>query len=186
MSANARHLLIVPMVHSSEDFGSELETFRQSFISRFGLAEWEQRSRAVVAFWDAIGQALDELPIDFAKVKLYQDSLPVVPEARQIVLDQAKAGSRNYRLVEKLARRGATIVGTESIELLIDEYHLVKAQVDDPAAIRRSVEARDAFIAKRISSTLSAGETGILFIGAAHNVAPLLAPDIEIAVLGST
>ncbi|MHB1101903.1 MAG: hypothetical protein ACYC0C_03795 [Devosia sp.] len=186
MSANARRLLVVPMVHSNEDFGSQLETFRASFVAQFGPAEWERRSAALAGFWDAVSRVLDDLSLDYTKVKIFQDSLPVVPEAKQMVLDQANKGSRNHRLIEKLAARGATIVGTESIELLIDEYRLVKEQIDDPAAIRRSVEARDRFIAKRISSTLNAGETGILFIGAAHNVGPLLAPDIEVAVLGST
>lgn len=181
-----RRLLVVPMVHSSEDFGSQLDAFRASFVAQHGLAEWERRSAAIAAFWDAVAQALDGLPLDYAKVKIFQDSLPVAPEAKRMVLDQAKAGSRNHQLVEKLAARGATIVGTESIELLVDEYRLVKEQIDDPAAIRRSIEARDQFIAKRISTTLNAGETGILFIGAAHNVTPLLAPDIEVAVLGST
>jgi hypothetical protein len=186
VSTDARHLLIVPMVHSSEDFGSELEAFRASFIARFGAEEWDRRSAALAGFWDGVARVLEELPLDYGKVKVFQDSLPVVPEVKQIVRDQADSGSRNYCLLETLAARGATIVGTESIELLIDEYRLVKEQIGDPEAIRRSVEARDKFIARRISSTLNAGETGILFIGAAHNVAPLLAPDIEVAVLGST
>jgi len=45
------------------------------------------------------------------------------------------------------------------------------------------MENRDTFIAKTISSTLKDGETGLLFIGASHNVIPKIAKDIEIKIL---
>jgi hypothetical protein len=36
------------------------------------------------------------------------------------------------------------------------------------------------FIAHRINDTLGEGETGILFIGASHEILPLLSKDIEV------
>ena len=45
------------------------------------------------------------------------------------------------------------------------------------------IQERDAFIAKAINATLKNNETGLLFIGAAHDVTPLLAKDIEVKSL---
>ncbi|HNY33468.1 MAG TPA: hypothetical protein PKK68_02315 [Methanothrix soehngenii] len=42
---------------------------------------------------------------------------------------------------------------------------------------------RDLFIARAIDATLPEGETGLLFIGAAHDVLSKLAGDIEVLSL---
>ncbi len=42
------------------------------------------------------------------------------------------------------------------------------------------MEKRDRFIAKTIGETLRNGETGVLFIGAFHDVTPYLAEDIHV------
>ena len=42
------------------------------------------------------------------------------------------------------------------------------------------LKQRDEFIAGRINETLAEGETGILFIGAYHDVVHRLAPDIRV------
>jgi SOS response regulatory protein OraA/RecX len=114
----------------------------------------------------------------------------------RIVRETAEKGSKNYQILCKLMDRGARIEATESPELLREEYSHIKAileaktdkekteagagydQVKD-----RLMENRDTFIAKTISSTLKDGETGLLFIGASHNVIPKIAKDIEIKIL---
>ncbi len=86
-------------------------------------------------------------------------------------------------------RAGATLLGTESPELLVSEYELAKAIVS-PDADRKKLEPvaadllakRDAFIARRINQTLGQDEFGILFVGLLHNVHRGLAPDIELVV----
>jgi pheromone shutdown protein TraB len=45
------------------------------------------------------------------------------------------------------------------------------------------MQERDAYIAKAIDISLKDDETGLLFIGAAHNVIPELAKDIEVKCL---
>jgi hypothetical protein len=92
--------------------------------------------------------------------------------------------------------RGATIMGTESLELLMEEYALVKRIWDIPDLLKRSrVEAsqkasfdsllkrRDQFIARRINDTLNPGETGILFLGMLHSVGDKLGGDIRVIYL---
>ena len=92
--------------------------------------------------------------------------------------------------------RGARIEATESPELLRQEYSHIKAileaktdQERTEAGARydqvkdRLMEDRDAFIAQNISSTLQDGETGLLFIGASHNVIPKIEKDIDVKSL---
>ena len=108
----------------------------------------------------------------------------------EIVNELANAGSRNYRLIAELAKKGATIMGTESGELLIEEYQRVKqilaqsgaAAKTDPAidAGAALIQKRDRFMAERIDRTLQPGEIGILFIGMLHSVQRYLASDITV------
>ncbi|HWR11650.1 MAG TPA: hypothetical protein VN445_07505 [Rectinemataceae bacterium] len=102
-------------------------------------------------------------------------------------------GSLNHRLLLRLKEKGATIMGTESAELLIEEYQLAK-KILEAGNAREAViteakhretsdlllEKRDAFIAARIDQTLRMGETGILFLGMLHNPAPHLPKDIRV------
>jgi hypothetical protein len=100
----------------------------------------------------------------------------------KIVHTAVKLGSQNYRLIEGFVENKAEIVATESPELLIEERNL---QIDiyssstleeKDKVIKYDIKGktllheRDKYIASRINSTLKTGETGILFIGAEHNI----------------
>ena len=123
-------------------------------------------------------------------VRVYQDGLPVCGHEQEIVKELAESGSRNHRLLLSLQSRGAVLMGTESPELLVEEYQLAKAALAagraSPAKMRRDrphdtlLARRDSFIANRINSTLGAGETGILFMGMLHEVTRSLEPDIQV------
>jgi hypothetical protein len=123
-------------------------------------------------------------------VRLYQDGLPVCGHERAIVSELAGAGSRNHRLLLELETRGATLMGTESPELLVEEYQLATAAFAPAAAVRKNLlqqklrdtllEKRDRFIADRINRTLNTGESGILFLGMLHEAAKYLDPDINV------
>jgi hypothetical protein len=86
-----------------------------------------------------------------------------------------------------LIKKGATLVGTESPDLLLVEYDLAMKTVKGATSSAENLKVqgeeilkkRDGFIAKRINETLEPGEIGILFIGSLHNVIPLLDPDFE-------
>ena len=106
-----------------------------------------------------------------------------------MVADLARAGSRNYQLLLRLQARGAVVMGTESPELLLEEYRLVSADLASGAmraterqraAYAAVLEKRDRFMAQRINSTLAIGETGILFVGLLHAVERYLESDMEV------
>ena len=139
----------------------------------------QSQRRIVGQFWDALERAVAALSLDFKAVRLYQDGLPICGHEADIVAQLAATGSRNHRLLRGLMDRGATLSGTESGELLVEEYELLRQSLlpgIDPKKHRELSTAilakRDVFIAKRIANTLCPGETGILFIGLMHNIEP--------------
>ena len=144
--------------------------------------------------WQKIENALEALRLPFRKVKIYQDGLPICGKELNITNDLAKLGSPNHRLLLKLVEQGARLMGTESAELLIREYELIRQgfdnknqsvpgpQVEQPeGALKTNLQKRDKFIAERINHTLAHGEVGIVFLGMLHDLSPGLADDIEIA-----
>jgi hypothetical protein len=182
----SRRLLIVPVVHTQAELGSEGGAQRDSFVARHGDRSWAEREAKIERYWLAVRDAVLALPIAFAGVKVYQDSLPDGPGTDKLVDDMASNGSPNHRLLKLLQARGAVILGTESLALLLEEYQAIKDRRASPDLLRRSLEARDRYMAGRISETLAEGEIGILFVGAAHNVARFCDPSINVAVLSST
>lgn len=181
----SRRLLVVPIIHSGMELGSELETHRAGIVARHGEAGWEARQAAVADYWRAVRDALLALPIDFRRLKVYQDSLPDGPGVERLIEELARGGSPNHQLLLTLRARGAAVLGTESLALLLEEYQAIKAQRADVPFLRRSLEARDRYVAERIGVTLGKGENGILFIGAAHDVRRFIDRDIDVALLSS-
>jgi len=91
---------------------------------------------------------------------------------------------------------GAKIEATESAELLRQEYGYIKAILEAGSEAERRaaeerynrvkdklLEERDRFIARAIDVSLPDGETGLLFIGAAHDVQSKLPGDIDVKSL---
>lgn len=176
-------LIYVPVVHSTAEMGSAAHAYKAAFIARYGERKWAERSAEFNSIWQEIGEAIESLGLDLAHVKLYQDSLPLCGREQTLVEDLAAQGSRNHQLLESLVRRGATLVGTESPALLLDEYKLLQSPARTVAQASALLEARDRFIAGQIDATLSETETGILFIGALHQVERFLPDRIKVEVL---
>ncbi len=123
--------------------------------------------------------------------------MPVDGEiGNNIVKALAGEGSINHKIIEQLMERGATLVKTEDPELIKKEYVLTRALVNGKSLAStmmatfqyrrqkdRLLRARDAYIAKRINENLSEGETGLCFLGAYHQLLPLLPGDIEVIAL---
>ena len=181
----SRRLLIVPIIHTEAELGSEGGAHRAGYVARHGDRRWAEREALIGRYWHSVHDALLELPIEFEGVKLYQDSLPDGPGTERLVEEMAAHGSPNHRLLRVLQARGARVMGTESLALLLEEYQAIKDRRASPELLRRSLDARDAHIAGRIAATLAEGEIGILFIGAAHDVARHCDPSIQVAVLSS-
>lgn len=191
--ATARTLYYIPIIHSQADMGTLSESIRRSAEQKLGTEKWQEKVRTIDQLWEEIDRAIDEAALPLAKVRLYQDGLPVCSHVTEIVRDLVTNGSKNYQILQRLMEKGAAIMGTESPELLIKEYNLAKKafagsgeRENDRTDSSRHAESdnllkqRDAYIAQRINSTLGAGETGVLFLGLLHNVEHLLDRDIMV------
>ena len=168
---NERTLIYIPVIHTQADMGALSEAVQRLKVKRLGREGWERHVRVVNKLWTGIEQAIESLALPYERVRLYQDGLPVCGRELEIVTELARAGSRNHGLLHRLRERGARIMGTESSELLVEEYELVKedfasgkpgfATRAEPRrkALRGSLlKRRDEYIARRINETLGAGK----------------------------
>ncbi|HVA01528.1 MAG TPA: hypothetical protein VMV34_07725 [Terriglobia bacterium] len=188
-----RTLIYIPIIHTQADMGALSESIERLKVKRLGRKAWERNVNLVGKLWDQIEQAIESLVLPSERVRLYQDGLPVCGREVEIVAELAKAGSRNHRLLLRLREKGATIMGTESSEFLVEEYQLVKevfalgkSEVATGGEARRKalrnslLKRRDQYIARRINDTLLAGETGLIFLGMLHSLGPWLDKDIRV------
>jgi hypothetical protein len=180
-------------VHTDADMGSlrqPLEKLKMSTGGKQGLARGTWLANKT---WDEIERVVDQLPRPAGTVRIYQDGLPVCGNEQRVIAELAEAGSRNHRLIQRLVGQGAIPMGTESAELLLEEYELAVASLA-PRGLRSALRSagrekalgeslldrRDRFIGARINSTLADGETGILFLGLLHAVERHLDRDITV------
>ena len=173
-------LIYVPVVHSTAEMGSAASAYKAAFVARYGEGKWEERSAEFDVIWRVIADLIKTCRLDLKRVKLYQDSIPVCGRETALVHDLASQGSRNHQLLEILMSEGATLVGTESPTLLLDEYKFLQSPERTEAQAAALLDARDRFIAGRIDATLGDDEDGILFIGALHKVANFLPRRIKV------
>jgi hypothetical protein len=191
--AISRSLIHIPIIHTQEDMGALGQAVQEITIQKLGQEGWERNVILIKKIWDSIEQAIESWSLPYPKVRLYQDGLPICGREQEIVTELAKIGSRNHQLLLRLHGKGAAIMGTESADLLMKEYKLIKQvlQIPNPEVAARLearqksasdalLKQRDQFIAERINSTLCSGETGLLFLGMLHSVAPFLATDIDV------
>ena len=96
-------------------------------LSALGRQGLTRNAVVVEKMWEEIESVVANLPVTPATVRVYQDGLPVCGHEQEIVSELAGAGNRNHGLLLKLQARGATLMGTESPELLVEEYQLATA-----------------------------------------------------------
>ncbi|MGA1982222.1 MAG: hypothetical protein ABSG84_07095 [Acidobacteriaceae bacterium] len=186
-----RKLVYIPIIHTAADMGTLAASVRGKKLSMMGRQGLARNAAAIEKMWDKIELAASRLALNPGTVRVYQDGLPICQHEQEIVSELAESGSRNHRLLLQLQSRGARVMGTESPELLVEEYQLAKASLGsgvtaEDASRQRQLrdtvlEKRDRFIADRINVTLSDGETGILFIGMLHSLSRFLDSDIRVA-----
>jgi hypothetical protein len=167
--------------------GASIRGKKLSLLGRQGLTH---NAAVVDKMWEQIERLIASLPPPQATLRVYQDGLPVCGHEPQIVTDLVATGSRNHRLLLDLEARGAKLMGTESPQLLVEEYQLATAALASGGSHKTCasqqqlrdllLEKRDRFIARRINITLGAGERAILFLGMLHEAARYLDPDIKV------
>jgi hypothetical protein len=176
-----RALIHFPIIHSPKDLGTLGEA-----VSNLRTEEQIQEHLAASEhLWAMIATTIEGLGLDYTKLKIYQDGLPVCGKENEIVDDVAESGSQNYRLLQTLHHKGAILIGTESPELLLQEYALMKQSLQSAEQTESSMETaqallskRDDYIAQRIDETLQDDEMAILFLGLKHNIEAKLPKDI--------
>ncbi|MCG2676341.1 hypothetical protein L6304_04040 [bacterium] len=191
-----RRLIYIPIIHTEADMGSMAEGLKKEFTRKHGRTKWKEHVRAVDDMWNGIRRKIEGLKLDYKKVRVYQDGLPLSGREMDIARDVAAKGSKNYSIVLDLINQGASLEGTEDINLLLEEYKYVKEvtgitnPIQKEEAIKKHQGMADAllvkrgrFIAQRIDKTLREGETGILFMGIKHEVDKYLPKDIKVSDL---
>jgi len=192
-----RTLIYVPIIHSVADMGSMGEELKRKSVSGLGENKWKTHTDTVNGYWDAIESYFENIEIYIKGTKIYQDGMFVDGEmALKLIGDGVKSGSKNSEIVSKLIKRGAILIKTEDFKMVKDEYDglqnvvksktsiqklflLLKYKISKPVFLVR----RDRFIAATIDKTLGQNETGILFIGAYHNIMKRLPKDITVIEL---
>ncbi len=198
-----RTLIYIPILHSKADLGTLADAVECKTRVREGNSGWRRHSAQIEQVWTDIETLLNKLTLNYSHVRLYQDGLPICGREAEIVADLARVGSRNHALLLRLMERGATLMGTESPHLLLEEYEQVKIALacdsktaghssPDGANVHSSkpasplsnsaslLQKRDLFIAERINQTLREGETGLVFLGLLHSLKDRLAVDIHL------
>ncbi|NQT73939.1 MAG: hypothetical protein HQ553_14420 [Chloroflexi bacterium] len=180
-----RKLLFIPIIHNEADLGSLGPAMQKRSAALYGEDVWTVHNETVAKFWQSIADHL--MSLDATNLKIYQDGLPVDGDlARRIIEGAAEKGSTNHQIILQLSNKGAEVRRTEDISLLGEELKLALEEASSENVpipeidLRREqlTEERDRFISKTIDETLQPGETGLLFMGAYHNVHNHLPRDI--------
>ena len=187
-----RRLIYIPIIHMEADLGSIAPSVDQRSRGIVGEERWEKHKKTVADFWDAIAVYLDS--VEAKGLNIYQDGLVANGElGMKIVQTGANMGSKNHEILLKLINRGAELVRTEDIRLVREEYERLINLAQSKSVINKALaylqykmrkarltKERDKAIAERIDETLPDEQTGILFLGAYHDVLPFLAKGIAV------
>ncbi|MDI6884965.1 MAG: hypothetical protein QMD22_01170 [archaeon] len=190
-----KKLLIIPVAHSEAEMGSLRNDISQIIEGAMGWDRRERHREEVYTFWENLKELLTQIlkDVNIELVKVYQDGIPVGGELGvKLVEECARNGSQNFQIISSLLEKGATLEKTEDVQLLKEEYEILKNIINAKTDSEREklagrykkrlhelTEERDKYIAGRIKETLKEGMLGILFIGAAHNILPYLSPEID-------
>jgi len=193
-----RTLLYVPIIHTSADLGSLAEEVERRGLENFGENMWRDHLRTIDGYWDALFLYFDSIHVSGAKI--FQDGMFADGDVgMNIIQEGEKAGSKNHRLVSKLLQRGALLMKTEDFNLVKKERDRLLKMIRSKTTAEKIfglflykltkkmlLRQRDEYIAQRIDQALNEGETGILFIGAYHQIKPRLPRDIKIKEIKDT
>jgi hypothetical protein len=172
------------------DLGTLAPAVSERGVKGLGEEVWREHLQTVWGFWNSLARYFYGLEVSGFRV--YQDGLLANGDiGLKIVEEGLKSGSKNYEIISGLIRKGAVLVKTEDLDLVkkerdsLVELTAAKTKREKFTAYLKYrlsknhlLKKRDRFIAGRINETLKEGETGILFIGAYHNIIPMLAKDI--------
>lgn len=177
MSAELRKLVYVPILHARDEAGRH------------------QEPSGITEMWEGIAAKLAGLGLPWGRTLIFQDGLPVCGEEMTVARRLAESGSPNHRLLLKLVEQGASLEGTESLDLLLREHDLLNALLLRGAGVERAaalaeyqtqsrelLKARDGFILRRIQDALRHEDrVPLVFMGVLHRLDKLLEGDFLIS-----
>jgi hypothetical protein len=187
-----KKLYYVPLIHGQMDLGSLGVDVSRRGKAITGEERWKYHRETVSSFWEAVEDYFRG--VDASGLKIYQDGIMTGGELGMNIAKKVAAdGSENFNLVLELVDRGALLMKTESEEFLITEYQRLLDLAKADSLVKKSMafmkyrmgkrdltKKRDAFIATAINGTLEEGERGVLFLGAYHEIEPMLSSDVEV------
>lgn len=187
-----RTLLYIPVIHMAADLGTLSSDVTKKGLASLGEEAWDKHMETVKGFWDSLDRYFEELKV--SGFKIYQDGLVANGDIGQKIVEEGlKSGSKNYEIISKLIRKGAALIKTEDLTLVKKERdHLMEltkagtkreqltAYLKYRLIKNRLLAKRDRFMAETVNKTLKEAETGIIFIGAYHNLIPVLEKDIQV------
>ncbi|MBI5237323.1 MAG: hypothetical protein HY887_02745 [Deltaproteobacteria bacterium] len=188
-------LYYVPIIHTSADLGVIGGEAARRGVERLGEDVWTKHVETVSGFWQALEDYFSAF--DAPGVRIYQDGMMTDGElGERIVKEGAEKGSKNFMIILGLLKKGAVLMKTEDFALLRKEYKLLLEINKAARAVgkllsylkyrlikSRLLKKRDCYIAGMINDTLKDRETGVLFVGAYHDVRPSLAGNIQVTEL---
>lgn len=187
-----KQLIYIPVIQTKGDMASLEQVCRRQDSEQAGLADWGANSDAFDRSWNYIRKHIETMNLAYSRVRLYQEGFSQSGNEVRIASDLARTGSRNHQLLLYLAQKGATLMGPESPNLLLEDYLLIRqvqdAQIWEEAEqvrIRQQPliyalhKRRDRYIAEYINKTLGEDETGILFLGLVHSVEEYISKNIQ-------
>jgi len=192
-----RKLIYVPIIHSAADMGSLGKAMRHTEVSDSGASRFEKHKQTIDGYWQVIEAYFDSYNFENTNLKVYQDGMFLEGDmALRIIKDGISAGSKNSTIVLNLIQRGATLMQTEEIKLVMDEYNAIQAMLKSKNPLNKIfyllrykllkplfLKRRDRYIAQRIAASLAPKETAVLFIGAFHHIIQKLPKDISVIEL---
>jgi len=185
-----RKIYYVPMVHSPEELGSLKEAVVAAREKVFGKADTLRFIREVDGYWKLVTQRIVEAglcrPEIASHLHIVIDGLPNVDNMdggaevlKKTVAHLIEQWIPVYLIIAELQKAGATVHGTENLELLLAERAYWKAiaakeRDSDPEWQKQSLEARDKAIIANTDRVVPDGGTAIVFVGRKHKVVELL------------
>ena len=182
------------MIHSPEELGSLRKSVMQIYAEINGNGGLESFLDKIEEYWDEVRKRI--ITAGFygpkaASLHVFADGLPNTSDdiVRKVVGDLiASRRIPAYQIMAKLQKHGARIHGTEDVKLLIEEHKYFKGLSEgksgDAVAAQERLTARDVAISSRIQEVMTGdNDTGIIFIGRAHDVISKLPDEFTVICL---
>lgn len=177
-----RSLYYVPMFHMVDEAKEVRESLR-TFLKREQVPEliineiFAEIDSIFCAYWETILERFDKEIKDHQNLFIYLEAIfeENKVRAKEAIFDETRHKTPLYSLLRNLLSRGAILQTTENKELYENSIKsLTDGKIPKEGSEKELKILRDRFIVRQIDTTFPDNSTGILFIGAGHQVNKIL------------